>query len=442
MPVDSKYYIERYKADDSVEYPFEFESIGAEAVEVYVITDGVRTLMPEGMYKVKFGYRDPINTRGVITLMQPLNDGELLQVERATPITNDQIFPPGKPFQSEAFEYAIDKLTFILQELEGSLCDCRETKTTPGYPGDPNDPHDPPGPPALEECVPYACDAIEVFINDSNGWPMTDPEISLTPPADGYFRGGGADLDLTLVTNSTLSYAPPTGLPTWDSNYYHTISGYGDPPGYCVSEPKFASILAISTFNEQCRMYGTGYSPDTITPNFSSTHIMIGSASMIPLDWGCQMITHPNSQNYLLNIRGSIVTSLTNVTLAYRGLGALVTQNMGVPAFDINKPYVVTSTFTAVQAPTGSTHQWTIVYTIKITGFGGTMTHTFSVMEAYAGLGTTATANAGTGYINLFRLSSPATKSLGVLFGDHHNGAWLAIQRNYLSYTPPEYCNI
>jgi len=162
VTVDSKYYIQPIANNGVLEYTFEMESIGDEALEIYTISSGVRTILASTEYTSSFGYRDPINTRGTITLNAALPEGTTLQVERYTPITNEQVFPAGKPFESEGFEYAIDKLTFILQELEGHLCDCRAAKTTPGYIGDPADPTDPDGPSTLPECEPYSCDAFAV----------------------------------------------------------------------------------------------------------------------------------------------------------------------------------------------------------------------------------------------------------------------------------------
>jgi hypothetical protein len=146
MTVDSAYFIQPIANDGDVEFTFEMESIGAEALEVYSVADTVYTLMADTEYSVTFGYRDPINYRGTVTLNAVLPEGTSLQIQRNTPITNEQVFPAGKPFQSEAWEYAIDKLTFIMQELEGTLCDCRAAKTTPGYTPDPSDPTDGSGP--------------------------------------------------------------------------------------------------------------------------------------------------------------------------------------------------------------------------------------------------------------------------------------------------------
>ncbi len=71
MSVDSAYAIEKYAEDGGLHYHFEHESIGVVAIAVYVISAGVRTLLPNTDYGITFGYRDPINTRGFVTLNAP-----------------------------------------------------------------------------------------------------------------------------------------------------------------------------------------------------------------------------------------------------------------------------------------------------------------------------------------------------------------------------------
>jgi hypothetical protein len=52
MTVDSAYFAEQKERDEDTEFPFEIESIGDEAMRVYLIKDGVR-------YRLTFGYPDP-----------------------------------------------------------------------------------------------------------------------------------------------------------------------------------------------------------------------------------------------------------------------------------------------------------------------------------------------------------------------------------------------
>jgi hypothetical protein len=132
MTIDSSYYVELYAEDDDVTYPFSFEVISdAECVGVYrVTTAGARVLIPDTDYTLVFNtYRAPMADGGVIVLDAPLADGETLSVERSTPITNDQVFANNTPFSGEAFEFQIDKITMILQEIEGHICNCADNSS-------------------------------------------------------------------------------------------------------------------------------------------------------------------------------------------------------------------------------------------------------------------------------------------------------------------------
>jgi hypothetical protein len=51
MTVDSAYFAEQKERDEDTEFPFEIESIGDEAMRVYIIKDGNR-------YLLNIGYAD------------------------------------------------------------------------------------------------------------------------------------------------------------------------------------------------------------------------------------------------------------------------------------------------------------------------------------------------------------------------------------------------
>lgn len=100
---------------------------------------------------VRDSYRDPIFSRGKVILSRPLEPGQRLAIERKTPITQLVPFTRDEPFSAEGFEYAMDKITFIQQEIEGHACDCR-----------PKDAEDDAEDKYYEEfpvCRPYSCDA-------------------------------------------------------------------------------------------------------------------------------------------------------------------------------------------------------------------------------------------------------------------------------------------
>lgn len=124
MTIDSKYAIELYREDGGTSYPFRFESLDGQLAVESIAPNGDRTLIPSSEYAVIYQGVGPIFQRGEINLLSPISTGNQLFIKRSTFINNEQVFEAGKPFQPEAFEFAIDKVTMIPQELEGHLCDC------------------------------------------------------------------------------------------------------------------------------------------------------------------------------------------------------------------------------------------------------------------------------------------------------------------------------
>lgn len=133
MTVDSAYQIEYFEAHEGLVYTFDTESIGSPAIEVYIIDSlNNKALLPGSSYTLEFGYRDPIHHRGTVTLLTPLAKGTFLSIERRTPRTQDLVIENNKQFPSGEMEFGMDKITFMLQELEGHLCDCRGDEDGPG----------------------------------------------------------------------------------------------------------------------------------------------------------------------------------------------------------------------------------------------------------------------------------------------------------------------
>lgn len=132
MTVDSKYEEEVYAPSASLKYTFFIESTGAEAIDVYKLdSEGVYTQLTENFhFSFEFSdYVDPVFSRGLVNLVAPLSEGSSLVIRRKTPISTTFASVDGQPFPTEQFEYTMDKATFILQELEGTICDCRGTVT-------------------------------------------------------------------------------------------------------------------------------------------------------------------------------------------------------------------------------------------------------------------------------------------------------------------------
>lgn len=103
-------------------------------------------------YKVvRDPYIDPIYNRGKIILSRPLSAGQRISIERKTPITQTVNFTRDDPFPAEGFEYAMDKITFIQQEIEGHACDCRPKDAEDDAEDDYYD--------EFPVCRPYSCSA-------------------------------------------------------------------------------------------------------------------------------------------------------------------------------------------------------------------------------------------------------------------------------------------
>ena len=179
MTVDSFYYPVVYDNDGGIEYTFELESVGNVAMQIYKNDGTTRTLLTEGdHYSLDFEeHLDPIFTRGTVTLAAPIAPGAWLEIFRYTPRSTLYEATAQEPFLVEQFEYALDKVCYIQQELEGILCACPQYPELPEEPEQP--PVEPPPPPTIV-CDEYACDAIAAAatLYNLNHFPMLDPSYS------------------------------------------------------------------------------------------------------------------------------------------------------------------------------------------------------------------------------------------------------------------------
>jgi len=213
MSVDSAYYIEQYLADDDVTYIFQVESLGD--IEVYTTTatcNGTRTKLVEDTdYTLELNpYRDPVYKNGKVVLTEPLADDLILQIERKTPITNDVLFVAYDEFNAEQFEYAMDKICFIEQEIEGHACDCRGPELP--WPPDPDDP---------VLCKVYSCSAYKDAITASGQpfWPMDEGNTAMQ--VDNKATGINADqMTLAGTWNGELAWGPGITPCTPDRAFY------------------------------------------------------------------------------------------------------------------------------------------------------------------------------------------------------------------------------
>lgn len=125
MSITKQYIPEWQDANEDDEYSFFFESIGAQALEVYEVNGlGVPTFLSPNFYSVEFVGRRPLFDGGNIIITQhQIPDFTALKMVRNTPIYQTVDWKTFARFPSVMVEFALDRLTMILQELNNRLCD-------------------------------------------------------------------------------------------------------------------------------------------------------------------------------------------------------------------------------------------------------------------------------------------------------------------------------
>jgi hypothetical protein len=195
MTVDSAYYNRVYRNDGETVYRFPHETLSAAYIEVYRIdaSKNFILLVQDTDYTITTNpYRSPNLHGGEIVLAQPLIESDLgLSIQRKTEIINDQDFTYADgSFNAAAFENALDRLTFILQEIDGTICNCSDSGGEI---------------PASEFCQPYVCSAY------------TEAVVASDAPVVYLMNEGGSTLTSgTTVTNFTRTNMTSmiTGTPT------------------------------------------------------------------------------------------------------------------------------------------------------------------------------------------------------------------------------------
>lgn len=234
MTVDSAYYPVVFANDGEVEYTVELESIGG-VFQVYKVPDdgAARTLLTEDYhYTVAYEeHLDPIKKRAVITLAAPIASDAHLEVFRSTTIATDFAAEALKPFPSEQFEYTLDQICFIQQEIEGHLCACAGG-TNPGTPTYPPVVV----PPVPPECLPYDCEA---FAQEAASQGMTVADFGFlggpapTMPADGIFPSVGGGLEGKIIDSWKGQLVPTNDASASFAAYTALENVEGDAPDWC-----------------------------------------------------------------------------------------------------------------------------------------------------------------------------------------------------------------
>ena len=127
--ISGKYQVTNFTSTRQLTFTVAFESYGRLNLEVYKVLSGVYTLLELDFHYTVSVRVDAFDSELVnvarITLVAPLATGAYLQVRRVTARDTEFLAVEGRAFQTEAFEYMIDRVCLIQQEQEGHLCDCR-----------------------------------------------------------------------------------------------------------------------------------------------------------------------------------------------------------------------------------------------------------------------------------------------------------------------------
>jgi hypothetical protein len=125
MTISGNYYIARFESSTNLRYPVTFESHGE--FDVYRVNDVDRLLLtPNFHYWVDMGEQEgPLYPRCDVVLRAPVAAGAWIEILRKSPLTTTFSAQPLQPFPTEQFEYTLDAICMIQQELDEHACDCR-----------------------------------------------------------------------------------------------------------------------------------------------------------------------------------------------------------------------------------------------------------------------------------------------------------------------------
>lgn len=224
---------------------------------------------------VRDSYRDPIFSRGKVILSQPLEPGQRLAIERKTPITQLVPFTRDEPFSAEGFEYAMDKITFIQQEIEGHACDCRPKDAeddAEDYYYDQN-----------PECAPYSCSALVGYFG------VWDNLVWTTEPSNDDFPFPSSESGAALGCTNTV----------FGGNFNKTTAGASLSPDYCDLTSNWCLISA--------------YAPGIREPGFITTGVLDENTISVA------MVIGPASGSS--RITGTLFNNQHTLRFSYNGVG-------------------------------------------------------------------------------------------------------------------------
>ena len=119
MTIDSGYIPEGFNPTPILTYTFKFEHLGPQSIKVTEIYEGKSVEVPKTDYSLALEepISDTVYDGGVITFNRPHPPGVIsISVVRVTPLSQLVDYQPYGPFPAETHEFALDKITLILQE--------------------------------------------------------------------------------------------------------------------------------------------------------------------------------------------------------------------------------------------------------------------------------------------------------------------------------------
>ena len=125
MTIDSQYQSETFSVNPARAYTFSFEYQRADYIEVWE-TDGAGGFLStevnvDWQLTQRFGQL-PLYAGGVVTFTRAPTPGyNYVQVRRNTDVTQLLDYDPYRPFPAESSEFALDKITLILQEHDTEI---------------------------------------------------------------------------------------------------------------------------------------------------------------------------------------------------------------------------------------------------------------------------------------------------------------------------------
>ena len=332
----------------------------------------------------------------------------------------------------------MDRLCLIEQEIEGHACDCRGIV-------DDNDPDSNPIPVpdgGLAPCLPYACNTLVSSLTATSNayWPLDDPQLSLTVPSEFRALKGG----LSLVPDPILLASSPEFLPADDDQ--------NPPHGYWTLLPEDLAVCDVGEGKRYVYLNYTGplpikvlnipelAEPDREEPRpYQFSCVGISDTVNLSATWAHKWTTTRTFDGFTStatdDCRVFLSVNRTTQTFETSLASFSATDNSGVfsdiPYNDTEELVVASIKLDAEIAVVEGieTPQYNVTVSVNDAVF------TYSVISSNPTPVTVSYSG-----IDSVKIRSLSGKYLGIAEGANHAEAYLALQRNSVTYQPPEWC--